>query len=1001
MSNLEVQLQIQASKLLSRVRQHQAQRGVFHVAQDKLLELARKEPGAFRKLVEFLLVFPAIQHDDERLIDYFKSFFQAFPQATGLLGLAQTLASEHFVAEKIREQVTRMARQFVPAENLSELQGVLDRLAEHGRAFTADLMGEDVSSTEDAEHYLAQVLKLIDAVAGRPDANISVKPSGLEPFIDSICLDGRRMQAAKERYRTMLRHAVGKKVFLHLDLEDYKMQPFYHRLLREVWMEPEFRHVQSVGLVLQAEYENGDKLCDEILAFAKQRGTPFTIRLVKGAYHDLEILWAQQNGWQIPVSQGQGITDARYERLTEKILKMHTHVRGAFATHNPRSVLQALLMKQALGVPDDCFEIQMLYGMGEALGSAWLELAQELGVKNPKLRIYTGYGRLIDSLRYLMRRMQESTAQNSAMMKLEYHASDVAWVFGKPGGGVGGQVSGARGQVPGRMRDFWARITSFLRRQESPRLEGDPSLSWDDETVTKNTTQFRHSPSAAWHEPQVSVPYFQNFKKLSATFPQAATTLKLSTTDDVSRAVETAHADPDAWALRSLAERVAVFRRVEQLLIERKTYLMQVCQLVLGKTAREADGDLCEAIDFVSLYWRDALDVGERMVMLDFPGEDTYKQLHPLGVVAALSPYNFVAIPVGMMAAPLLMGNRVVIKPSERNVLAVKVLVELFYDAGVPRSALQLITSSRSTGRELGEALVSHPLVRLVNFTGSAITGNAIYEAIAKVQPTPKGHKLLIAEMGGKNPIIIDHDADLDLALPAILHSKFAYSGQKCSAVARVLVHESLKETFLVKLRQATLSLHIGDPLLDADVFVAPLIDREHAELIRNWKRKSEQLGKVLVGDDDWQKRGLSETGALVLPLIVTDVSENSDVYQAEIFGPVLIVNSFKTLDQAIASANHSAYDLTAGYYGHHPKSIAWVKQALQAGMLYINRKQGIVGARVGSDAFHAGCSASGVGTWGAPGEVGHVLRFVWRKNLNITSTLGAMVDPKVLKGFL
>jgi RHH-type proline utilization regulon transcriptional repressor/proline dehydrogenase/delta 1-pyrroline-5-carboxylate dehydrogenase len=371
-----------------------------------------------------------------------------------------------------------------------------------------------------------------------------------------------------------------------------------------------------------------------------------------------------------------------------------------------------------------------------------------------------------------------------------------------------------------------------------------------------------------------------------------------------------------------------------------------------GKPWAEADADVCEAIDFLEYYGRQMRHLDAGAPVQSPPGEVNTMRYQARGVAAVIAPWNFpLAIATGMVSAALVAGNAVCFKPAEQTPAIGARLVEALTAAGLPPGVLAFLPG---LGEEVGARLVAHPDVALVAFTGSKAVGLSINSVASQVVPGQRQVKRVIAEMGGKNPLIVDTDADLDQAVPIILGSAFGFSGQKCSALSRLIVVGEVYDELVSRLVGATAVLRIGHPA-SMGTDVGPLIDSDARDKVQSYQAVGRQEGTVVV-----QRQDLPDEGWFVGPTIVADVKPGGRLATEEIFGPVLSVFPARDLDDALALANDTDYALTAGVLSRSPATIRRVSAELRAGNVYINR--GITGAVVGRQPF-GGLGLSGVGS--------------------------------------
>ncbi len=409
------------------------------------------------------------------------------------------------------------------------------------------------------------------------------------------------------------------------------------------------------------------------------------------------------------------------------------------------------------------------------------------------------------------------------------------------------------------------------------------------------------------------------------------------------------------WRARPFSERAAILQRAAGILKEKSAFLAALIVREAGKPWREADADVAEAIDFCAYYAQEMLRVGPARRTQDVLGEDNVLLYQPRGVAAVISPWNFpLAITCGMAAAALVTGNTVILKPAEQTGLIAHELARVFFDAGVPADALAFLPGR---GETVGRFLVEHPSTALVAFTGSRPVGLEIAKAAAEVRPGQRGLKRVIAELGGKNAIIVDDDADFDDAIRGVLQSAFGFAGQKCSACSRLIVVGDAYEPFLARLAAAMRDI-IVSRAEDPSAFLGPVIDEESQARIASVIEAGEQQCPVLAQAVLPQE--VSRSGTFVAPTIFRDVPSTSALWTDEIFGPVLACARAATFEQALEMAVASDYALTGGVYSRHPGHIEKAREHFRVGNLYINRS--ITGALVGRQPF-GGFAFSGIGS--------------------------------------
>ena len=432
------------------------------------------------------------------------------------------------------------------------------------------------------------------------------------------------------------------------------------------------------------------------------------------------------------------------------------------------------------------------------------------------------------------------------------------------------------------------------------------------------------------------------------------------TEEDAAAAVEAAQRGFREWSARSAAERAEVLRGAAQHLRERRLELAALQVRECAKPWPEADGDVCEAIDFLEYYAREAVALEEGRALVQVPGERNTMRYAPRGVAVVIAPWNFpLAIPCGMTAAALAVGNAAVLKPAEQSPASAGALVEALHAAGVPRDALSLLPGYG----EVGAALVRDPRVHVIAFTGSSAVGLEILRASAET-PEGQGHvKRVVSEMGGKNCVIVDADADLDDVVPEVVYSAFGFAGQKCSAAARVLVHEATADTLLERLAGAVRVMDVGQAERFATE-VPPVIDEDAKERVERYAAMAPALAR--------SERPIPGEGWFCPPTLVADLPDDSPVLREEIFGPLLAVTRVRDVDEACDVVDSLPFALTGGLFSRTPATIERVAARMPVGNLYVNR--GITGAMVGRQPF-GGNRRSGIGS--KAGGPDYLLQFV------------------------
>jgi 1-pyrroline-5-carboxylate dehydrogenase len=412
--------------------------------------------------------------------------------------------------------------------------------------------------------------------------------------------------------------------------------------------------------------------------------------------------------------------------------------------------------------------------------------------------------------------------------------------------------------------------------------------------------------------------------------------------DQANRAIEVAHQRFAAWRGTPAEDRARFLFEAARLVRERRETYNALLVYEVGKSWIEADADTAEAIDFLEFYAREALRYAQPQPLTPIAGEENELVYVPLGVGVVIPPWNFAfAIMAGMTAAAIVTGNTVVLKPSSDSAVIAAVFVDLMHEIGLPKGVLNFVPGS---GSVIGDALVAHPLTRFVAFTGSKEVGLHVNELAAKPQKGQRWIKRVVAEMGGKDSIVVAADADVDAAVEGVAASAFGFQGQKCSACSRAIVEEPIYDEFVEKLKARVSKITVGDPS-DKNTYMGPVINERALQTIERYIETGKKEGRLVSGG----KRA-AETGYFLEPTVIADAAPDSTIAQEEIFGPVLAVIKAKNFDDALEIANNTEFGLTGAVYTKDDRKIERAKDEFFVGNLYFNRK--CTGAMVGAHPF-------------------------------------------------
>jgi RHH-type proline utilization regulon transcriptional repressor/proline dehydrogenase/delta 1-pyrroline-5-carboxylate dehydrogenase len=942
---------------------------------ERLMDWTMGDPAVKVQLFRFIDALPLLRGPadvNRHLREYFAEVDDRLPRwmRLGLHWLPENGTVGRLVAGTARTSATRLARRFIAGSNLDEALHAIGRLRDRSLAFTVDLLGEATITESEAEQYQREYLHLVeglsravnrwpavdlidrDDLGSLPRVNVSVKLSSLYSQFDPIDPAGTS-RVVRERLRPILHAARQHHAFVNVDMEQYAYKDATLRIFREVLDEAEFRDWPDVGIAIQAYLRDTAADLEQLARWAERRGTPVWVRLVKGAYWDYETIVAAQQHWQVPVWTHKAETDAAYERLTRFLMEHAGVLRPALASHNVRSLAHALATAEALGLPPRSYELQMLYGMAEPIKAALVGLGR-------RVRVYTPYGQLLPGMAYLVRRLLENTSNESFLRaSFKEHVPEEQLLMNPlRRTAVRGQGSGVSPETNGRPTpdNFRNEPLSDFSRAE-PRDAMAAALR---EVGGRLGAPF---PAVIDNTPVQSVGTVDSLNPSHSR--QVVGRCGRATPEDTNRAVRTAHAAFPAWRDTDPARRADYLFRAADLMRRRRFELAAWEVYECGKPWREADADIAESIDYCEYYGREMLRLAVPRHR-DVPGEENVYFYEPRGVVVVIAPWNFpLAILCGMTTAALVTGNTVIMKPAEPSSVMGAKLMEVFQEVGLPPGVAAYLPG---VGKEIGPVMVNHPLVEMIAFTGSRGVGATINRQAADMVPGQDHVKRVLAEMGGKNAVIVDEDADLDEAVHGVVASAFGYAGQKCSACSRAVVLEPIYDAFLTRLVEATRSLRLG-PAEDPGTFLGPVIDAEARRRILAAIERGKGEAQVAYAGDVGP---LAEEGYYVAAHIFRDVPPAATLAQEEIFGPVLAVLRARDLTHALEIANGTAYALTGGLYSRSPEHIQRVRREFRVGNLYVNRK--ITGALADRQPF-GGFKLSGIGS--KAGGPDYLLQFV------------------------
>lgn len=933
----------------------------------RIMEWSMKNEHFKTQMFRFVDVLPYLNSGSEvarHLKEYFAESGDELPSVFNF-GLGLGSLAPGLLAGAVKKNVVQMAKMFITGETPDEALAVLKKARKNKICFTVDLLGEACLSEAEALDYQKKYMDLLTWLAKDasnwdhiplidedhkgpiPRVNVSVKLSSLYSQID-VKAWNKSKERVKERLRPIYKLAMERNVFINLDMEQYELKDFTIEVFKELLMEPEFKAYPHWGCVIQAYLR--DSLADvkDLIAFSKSRGVPFTVRLVKGAYWDFETVHAQQTGWAVPVYTIKRESDANYEDCARTLLEAHESIRLAVGSHNVRSIAAIMVHAERIGVDPRAFEIQMLFGMADPIKKSLVRMGY-------RVREYAPVGELIPGMAYLVRRLLENTSNESFLRSKFADGTSTENLLRDPKDGL----------VPSSNDPYDLDTKSQIKFKNEPLV--DFGIRADRARMEKALADFKARELGAEYALHINGKDVKTGRFIDSFNPSNATQLvgrvHVAGQSEAENAMKAAKVAFATWRKTPVEKRAELVDRLADILKRDRMYLNALEVLEAGKPWEEADGDIAEAIDFCRYYARDMRTMGKSKRMGGVPGELSLYHYQPRGVSVVIAPWNFpLAILAGMVAASLVTGNTVVFKPAEQTPIIGAYLMRALKEAGFPAGVANFLNGY---GEEIGDYLTGHIDTALICFTGSKAVGLHILERAGRTVPGQQHVKHVICEMGGKNAVIIDSDADLDEAVTGVLYSAFGFSGQKCSACSRLIILDEIHDRFIERLIEATRSMPVASAE-DPGAYMGPVIDQEAKDRIFSMIEKGKVEARLAY-------QGEAPTGGhFVPPTIFVDVKPTGFLAQNEIFGPVLSVMRARDIDHALEIANGTEYALTGGLYSRSPANIEKVKWNFEVGNLYINR--GCTGAMVERHPF-GGFKMSGAGS--KTGGPDYLLNFV------------------------
>ena len=869
-------------------------------------------------------------------------------------------SGEPVIRLAIRQVMRIMGHQYVMGDSIDSALGRAMLPKNRRYRYSFDMLGEAALTADDAERYRQAYEDAIRSVGTNSDEDspfaapsISVKLSALHPRYEHA-KDARVMAELMPSLRGLARLARHEGVALTVDAEEAERLHLSLRVFAAVLADSELAGWHGFGLALQAYQKRAWAAIDWLAEKARATGHRIPVRLVKGAYWDTEIKYAQVEGYpDYPVFTRKCNTDLSYLACARKLLQLHEFFYPQFATHNAHTI--AAIAEMAPGKAE--FEYQRLHGMGRDL---YEEVLNE-GGKRFACRVYAPVGDHKDLLPYLVRRLLENGANTSFVNRIVDEKLPPEEVVSDPLDIVSALDSIPHPSIP-RPADIYGPDRRNSAGLNFAHLAARDALKRDMEA--RGAQRWVEQASADAEQTEIRVN--------PASLNEPVGTVRCYGEDSAEQAVRRVAAAQPAWDRLGAAARADILDRIGDAYEHNSAELMALCAREAGKTLKDGLAEVREAVDFCRYYAMQARERLANPIALPGPtGESNQLRYHGKGVFVCISPWNFpLAIFTGQVVAALVTGNGVIAKPAEQTPLIARRALQLMHQNGVPQDVLVGLPGD---GR-LGAALTRDPRVAGVAFTGSTQTARVINRTLAE-REGPLA--TLIAETGGQNAMIVDSSALPEQVVRDVISSAFHSTGQRCSALRVLCLQHEIADRVLKMLAGAMREIRVGDPaLLDTDV--GPVIDQAQLEMLEAHAQRMDNEAKLIAAVD--LPEDLPQ-GYWFAPRAYE--IERISQLDGEIFGPILHVVRYRAreIDALIGAINGTGYGLTLGIHSRIDRVQQSIAHRVHVGNAYVNRN--MTGAVVGVQPF-GGEGLSGTGP--KAGGPNYLLRFVNERTLTVNT---------------
>jgi RHH-type transcriptional regulator, proline utilization regulon repressor / proline dehydrogenase / delta 1-pyrroline-5-carboxylate dehydrogenase len=983
-------IEIRASRYINEIRISKKLSGVEEFI--KQFGLKEKEAIGLLSLAEALLRVPDKRTVDDLITDKLKnadwkkflkdntgfSFYSktfALMLSSNITKFDQSKNPIENIIHRLSEPTLRLAfkaamqllgKEFVAGVNIEKAIKTSNTDIKKGYIYSYDMLGEGARDASQADKYFQSYISALEALKNidqdmplfkRP--NISVKLSALHPRYELLKQD-RVMSELYDKIKAIAMIAKKYNLTISLDAEESYRLDIELELFAKLIQDQDLSNFNGIGFVLQAYQKRAIPVIKFLTKLAKTNKKVIPIRLVKGAYWDSEIKWAQMEGLKdYPVFTRKSHTDVSYLASAALLLENTEHFYPQFATHNALTAAAIITLAEANNL-EEKYEFQRLYGMG-------ISFFEQL-VKKRLCRIYAPVGKFDDLLPYLIRRLMENGVNSNFVNQIIDENIEVTELLKSPIDKAKSNIKTKRKLITNPKNIFKDRDNSsgycLGNKTETEYLKNSISKFFDKKYLATSIINGKKQKGS------------ETIIKSPSNLKNTVGSVIFADNDTLDQALKNAIKAFPKWSSTNIQERAKAINAMALLIKENEAELIALLSREAGKTLIDAINEIREAIDFCNYYAREALKLKEPLLNESYTGEDNHLSYQGRGVAICISPWNFpLAIFLGQIAAALVAGNSVIAKPAETTSIIGYKAVELFYQAGIPHDVLQFTPAA---GKLFGAKLLSNPKIATVAFTGSNQTARLINSKLAHSNGQIAK---LIAETGGQNCMIIDSTALLEQATDDIINSSFYSAGQRCSALRVLYVQEDVADNLIKLLKGAMAELELGDPK-DFAVDIGPVINQEAKLSLEKHIEDMNKNSKLIAST---QAKNL-QNGFFVAPHLYE--INNINELKNENFGPILHLIKFKAnkIDEVINEINSTDYGLTFGIHSRIESRIDYIATRINAGNIYINRN--MTGAVVGVQPF-GGMGLSGTGP--KAGGPNYLKAFMHEKNVtnNITAIGG------------